>query len=90
MIIYKYPLKVVEKQIISIPEDFQPLSLQIQNSVPVLWVKVNPTNQIKFYEILMTGTGIETDYILYKYLYLGTVQLYSFVWHYFLGEKRES
>ena len=87
MIIYKYPLKVVPKQLIVIQEDWLPLSLQIQNDIPILWALIDPANPIENREIIMVGTGTSFN-LNDDIIHLGTVQIGRYVWHYFMGEVK--
>ncbi len=55
--IWKYELGEVDNQVISIPEGYELLSVQVQNGVPCLWAKVEPKNNREELEIIIHGTG---------------------------------
>lgn len=78
--IYKYPLEVIEEQTIDMHEG-DILTLQLQDGKPVLWAEVDPSSISKV-TILCYGTGqdIKEDRIIY----LNTVQIGVFVWHYYM------
>lgn len=39
--IYKYPLQVIDSQVVQLPGGGIPLTVQVQNDIPVLWSVVN-------------------------------------------------
>lgn len=60
-VVYKYPLELVEKQELRLPDNHEILDIQLQNGVPCLWVLLNsddmePSAEHRFY-ITMVGTG---------------------------------
>lgn len=79
--IWKFPLEVEDKQSISLPEDAEVLSVQIQHGKPCLWALVIPDSPTKsrVIEIFGTGTQIPEG----NRTYIGTVQMGPFVWHVF-------
>lgn len=83
MKIYKYTLKVVEEQTISLPKGAIILTVQAQNSFFIsLWAIVDPNMQDKEYvtfEIIGTGNEIS----LRPRVYISTVQMGILVWHIF-------
>ena len=63
--VYKYPLQLVEKQEISLPDNHQILDIQLQNGVPCMWVLLDvddlqPSKSHTFY-ISIFGTGHKFD-----------------------------
>jgi hypothetical protein len=84
--IWKFELEVKEEQTITAPP-FIPLTVQVQNGKPCLWAIVAVDMEKGHTPIIMRGTGWEQDDekldMATKLRYLGTVQLGSFVWHYF-------
>ena len=79
--IWKFPLAIVCEQAITIPRVHHWLDVQVQDGTPVLWAIVNPLTAPTKVEIRMCGTGRDAPEP--EDVYLGTVQLDSFVWHYF-------
>lgn len=73
--IYKYPLKIQDKQTVSIPMGAQILSVQVQDEVVCLWALVDPELPKKEFEFQMLGTGHDASHINANYLHIGTVQL---------------
>lgn len=58
-VIFKYPLQMIDNQIIKVPKGTEPLSVMVQNGQPCLWCKVDRTESDCFTEITvqMAGTG---------------------------------
>lgn len=88
--VYKYPLEITDEQVVNMPLNAKILCVQIQRSVPCLWVEVN-TEETEFEErkIYIHGTGHEYEE---EGSYIGTIQLYDgrLVFHVFEekgGEK---
>jgi len=81
--IFKYPLKI-GTNIINMPRFTMPLSIEIQDDIPVLYAMIRETDNYKEEEILVIMTGKEYD--LSKYEFLGTAMLHkgSFVLHAFI------
>ena len=57
-IIYKYPLEIIDKQVILLPAYARILTVQAQHNAPYLWALVNPNlpNEVPV-TIRMFGTG---------------------------------
>lgn len=55
--IYKYPLTEGQIQVLSLPEDYEILSVQGQDNVPCLWALVNPHLPKVNVQIGIYGTG---------------------------------
>ncbi len=82
--IWKFPLKVTDEQTISIPKDYQPLDVQVQNGEPCFWAKVNPESPKVELTLVTRGTGHEIpDGVVEDYI--GTYQMAggALVWHVF-------
>lgn len=84
-IIYKYPLDLIEHQVIVLPDGYEILTLKLQNGQPCLWVKrdtdlTTPKVDVK---IWMYGTGAVIKETGMKYI--GTLLLYNdeLVLHFF-------
>lgn len=83
--IWKYELEVVGSQEIKLPTGFEVLSVQVQNGIPCLWVRVDALRPTHKTEIIIHGTGHPVPDTTGKYL--GTFQMNggALVWHVFLG-----
>lgn len=55
--IWKYQLKVTDWQNISMPQDAEILTVQVQNGIPCLWALVNPEAETEIRCIEIFGTG---------------------------------
>lgn len=89
VVVYKYQLEVTHRRILINPStDWKLLSLQLQDRVPTLWLLVNPDLQVT-HRVVMVGTGyfFKLSDFVPKVEPLGSVQIGSFVWHYFLERK---
>ncbi len=81
--IWKFPLEITDRQIVSMPRMHDFLTVQLQNGKPVLWAIVQPKSDREEVRIYCVGTG-NGESVLYDCpRYLGTVQITPFVWHYF-------
>lgn len=86
-VIWKYPMPVENflgddnSITLSIPEEFQFLTVQVQDGVPTLWVEVDPESPKVEVKIAIVGTGGKVPDP--STLYVGTVQLGGFVWHFY-------
>jgi hypothetical protein len=83
--IWKFPLEIIERQIVTMPLDAKPLTIQVQGGTPTLWARVDDSQQKVQREVIMVGTGWPMK-DRNAFDYLGTVQEGPFVWHYFFGE----
>lgn len=82
MKIWKYELKLVDRQAVSMPIGATILSVANQRGNLCLWAKVNPrhnhpTNRI--IQIVETGNPIPNE----EMTFIGTVVIDPFVWHVF-------
>lgn len=90
--IYKYPLKVCDKQIIRVPREFverydeyrgvnsikgQVLHIGVQDEIPMLWCLVNPDAETVEYRIATFGTGVEIPSYYNKGNYIGSYMLHG-------------
>jgi len=83
MKIFKYILKIEDTQRMYLPKEIKFLSVQIQYDILCVWARVDEDSESKSYIFHIYGTGQDCSDSL-KYLYLGTVQQNSFVWHVFV------
>lgn len=79
MKIYKFPLRLVDEQVIDVAETFHPLCVQMQKDVITVWAEIDPKSAAKKLTFFIAGTGTELTKRECKYL--GTVQTGAFVWH---------
>ena len=81
-VIWKWPLEIVDRQIVSMPTDALILCAREQNGKPTLWARCSPDALRRDRIILMFGTGhpLPPD----PGCYLGTCCCSgSLVWHVF-------
>lgn len=71
--IWKYPLKIYEVQIISMPATAKVLSVQVQGDVPCIWALVDTDEKNVERTFILQGTGLECTCDLLGYI--GTFQL---------------
>lgn len=91
--IFKYPLKIEDKQIIKMPLGYQILTVQIKDNVPCIWAIVDDKEaHVIDCKIITIGTGHCFDDYLFGYGhyfdnhpldYIGTYQLNQLVFHVF-------
>ena len=84
--VWKYELELVDGQEIMMPAGAEILCIQVQ-TVPCVWARVEPENEMVGRIIRMYGTGhpLPTG----TFTYIGTIQLYtgSLVLHFFEEES---
>ena len=82
MKVWKYPLPIADEIRIELPQDARPLTVQMQNGEPWLWVLLNPDLPIYVRTFVLAGTGHEIDQ---PGAYIGTFQMAdgAFVFHLF-------
>lgn len=77
--IWKYIIQPDTTEI-EIPEDFEPLSIQMQRGDLCIWAKVTPGKSMKWVKIHVIGTGhVFRD----AGKFIGTVQIDDLVFHIF-------
>ena len=84
--IWKFPLRLEDKQTVRIPQDAVVLSVQDQFGGMVLWAMVNDTNKQVDRAIYIFDTGEELAPDL-DATYVGTVQQGRYVAHIFIGDE---
>lgn len=82
--IWKFPLALLNAQIIVMPEGAEILTVQRQNEQACLWAIVNPerNKEDRLFEIHGTGNPMEDEFGVSR-KYIGTFQQPPFVWHVF-------
>lgn len=88
MRIFKYPLEWSEHQTLSIPPNFVPLTLQVQNGQPTLWAKVDEQAAPEMHRVNMYPTGAALPGA--EGNYLGTLCTTFFVFHFFVEVSHEN
>lgn len=84
MTIWKFPLKMVDSQTVSMPEGSLILTVQTQNGRPCLWALVEEGESEKEDRIIYTqGTGGPFADDPEDLAYVGTYQLPTLVFHVF-------
>ncbi len=85
MIIWKYTLRIADKQTVQLPADAKILTVQLQHGQPQLWILGEETapKTLRIIEMHGTGNQIYED----PGQYLGTFQMETFVFHVFEGLK---
>lgn len=85
MTIWKFPLKIIDEQIIMMPRINKIISVQVQQKVPCLWAIVNPDDSLKIpVKIVIIGTGhihpsfMDMDFIGSIQLHEGNLVLHVF------------
>lgn len=82
VVVWKFPLKLVEVQEIDVPEGAVALALQLQDDRPCLWAGCDPSQPLEKRRVLLAGTGVSHPHLATAG-YLGTVQVNGYVWHFF-------
>ena len=59
--IYKYPLEVVDEQVVTTFASAKPLCVQMQNNLPCLWALVDVTQPPGELTVRIYGTGHDVD-----------------------------
>jgi len=86
-VIYKYPLRVVNKQHFDMYADSEIIGVQVQDNDIVMWAVVDTDRKMIEVAIRMYGTGEEFADEIDDLSFISTVQLGSFVWHLFMVSK---
>ncbi len=89
--IWKYELALVDEQSISVPIDFQPLSVGVQGGALMLWGRVTPGHVRAPRRVWVIGTGNPMPKAALSALFVGTAQMPlppygSMVWHVFIED----
>lgn len=82
--IYKYPLEVKDRQVVSVPQGAKVLSVQMQNGKITIWAlcpDATAVHESRTFHIF--GTGHDLPEIANAGSFVATVQERSFVWHIF-------
>lgn len=71
--IWKFPLQITDEQTLEIPKYSEMLAVQVQNGVPCLWARVDPTASKETRKIITHGTGHQVPPATGQYI--GTYQV---------------
>ena len=79
--IYKYPVPLEERPTIRIPAQSHLLTIQAQDDHLYAWAEVDPGKPESDLGLVIVGTGhpVPDDAVLY----ITTVQLGGYVWHFY-------
>jgi hypothetical protein len=87
--IWKFALKITDRQHIRMPRGAQLLDVQMQGDTPCLWVIADPNNEPVLREIDIYGTGHLVSEGPNQHI--GTIQDGAFVWHVFdQGQRKDT
>lgn len=88
--IYKYPLKVDDFQIVTMPRGAEILTVQAQREQPCIWALVDTDNDSEERHIRMAGTGRSINSRDKLLRYIGTFQLAggNLIFHVFEIERK--
>jgi hypothetical protein len=85
--IWKYELKIADRQEVRLPVGANALTVQLQGERPCLWVMVEDTAQRnETLLVWMHGTGHPATEAALLGRYLSTVQVSGLVFHFFVGK----
>lgn len=85
--ILKYPLELTDHQMVTMPQIFRELTVQLQRDQLCLWIMgdLNDGLDLLDYDVYIWGTGHPIPPERCDDIWLGTAQQGQFVWHVFLG-----
>lgn len=78
--IWKFPLKITDRQKVKMPLPAQVLTVQIQAQEACLWAEVDPEGEKVLVEIAVIGTG---NRLPDGMRYISTIQEGALVWHFY-------
>ena len=85
--VWKFPLSIIDNQLVKMPTGSRLLSVQLQQGEPMLWAIVEETAQSIDRHIKIIGTGHRANHVLDD-AFVGTIQIGSLVFHVFdAGEQ---
>jgi uncharacterized protein len=87
--IFKYPIEVVDEQVLVLPLGAKVLSAIAQGDDLVVYALVEPIVEFKKnVEIRIAGTGHEIAFDLQKFKFLNSISMYGgrLIWHVFYAE----
>jgi hypothetical protein len=90
MTIWKYPIEIIDAQVVEMPEGATILDVQAQDDVPCIWALVDPEKPSETRTILTYGTGHPIDNrVAMSSRHIGTYQIKGgkLVFHVFISEE---
>lgn len=85
--IYKYPVDITDRQVISLPKGAKILSVQDQFGKPQLWALVDPEAELeeRIFEVFGTGNPVKDLRTIHERIHITTFLTSggSLVWHMF-------
>lgn len=87
--IYKYPIRVSDEQIVTMPANARPLSTGYDATGGLcIWALVNPEEAAVRRTVIIHGTGHPANDVENDYKFLGTVvdERLQLVWHVFIDD----
>lgn len=86
--IWKFPLRIDDEQIVTMPAVFRVLCVQVQRGVPCLWVMVDESSSPRDVSVSIRGTGHDVSGIPPDD-YVGTFQVAdgALIFHVFLSRR---
>jgi hypothetical protein len=84
-VIWKYPLRLEDRQMLSMPQGARVLAFGNQRGTPTMWALVEPEAQREAREVFIVGTGRLCTHVEARE-YVGTAQFEDgeLVWHLFI------
>lgn len=84
--IWKFPLHVIDEQIVEVPADAVALSVGAQGNYLCLWAEVDPDRPRVERRVYVQGTGnpLQVNLQVNRAQFVGTVQMPPFVWRVYM------
>jgi hypothetical protein len=91
--IWKFPLEITDRQIVEMPHECAPLTVQMQNDRLCLWAIADPDKSPTGHPVIIVETGNPFPEEADGFAYIGSVQKVAwggsdyriFSWHVFVG-----
>lgn len=83
--IFKYPMHVESNFNVQLPCGAKILHFEAQGGYPMMWAEVHPEGEFENVRFHCHGTGHDVPEDGREFV--GTVQIDSFVWHFYRGGK---
>ena len=84
--IYKYPIEIMDSQIVTMPIGSHALSVQMQDNQLCIWVLLETSLVSWNRQVRIFGTGNPIN-LKDRWEFLGTVQDDYYVWHVFIEDE---
>ena len=82
-VIYKYPMKITDRQTVELGLGDKPLSVQFQNGKLVMWAMHYPNDLPKLRNFAIYGTGHKITHECGGYIGTAQQPINGLVWHVF-------